>query len=233
MPRPRSWSDDDLRHHLPIARSWSDLRRRLGLVGGGTTTDRLRARCRELDLDTSHLPARGQQPRRWTDDQLRVAVAEGTCLADVFGHLGLRIGGSAWRRMQDHILRLGLDTSHWTPRAVQPGGSRTMSPHPSMMTICASSCLAHVHSPRSCDSWGSTRTTGRTTGGCSDALPTWACRSTTWPGRRGPGGARRGASGVPWTRFSSASRRSEADRPSCVGAWWKRACSRGGATVAA
>lgn len=130
MPRPRSWSDDDLRRHVPLARSWSDLRRRLGLVGGGTTTDRLRARCRELGLDTSHLPARGQQPRRWTDDQLRVAVAEGTCLADVFDHLGLRIGGSAWRRMQDHILRLGLDTSHWVPRAVQPGGGRTHDPTP-------------------------------------------------------------------------------------------------------
>lgn len=121
MPRPRSWSDDDLRAHLPLSDSWRDLRDRLGLVGGGATTNRLRRRCEELGLDVSHLPPPGEMPRRWTDDDLREAVAAATCLADVFRRLGLSIGGSAWRRMQDHILRLELDTSHWGPRGVRPG----------------------------------------------------------------------------------------------------------------
>lgn len=130
MPRPRSWSDDDLRHHLPLASSWRDLRDRLGLAGGGATTDRLRTRSQQLGLDTSHLPERGQMPRRWTDQQLAVAVARSRCLADVFHHLDLSVGGSTWRRMQDHILRLGLDTSHWDPAGVQPGRSEARSPSP-------------------------------------------------------------------------------------------------------
>lgn len=130
MGRPRSWTDDDLRHHVPLATSWRDLRDRLGLTGGGATTNRLRGRCGELGLDVGHLPAPAQMPRRWTDQDLRDAVAAATCLAEVFRHLGLSIGGSAWRRMQDHILRLGLDTSHWDPRGVRPGEGRAHAPTP-------------------------------------------------------------------------------------------------------
>src|SRR5690606_21614079 len=122
--------DADLRHHAPRARSWRDLRNRLGLVGGGSTTARLRERCAELDIDVNHLPRPGEHPRRWTDGDLRDAVAAATCLKEVFDHLGLAVGGSAWRRMQDHVLRLGLDTSHWRAGAVRPGTSRVRRPTP-------------------------------------------------------------------------------------------------------
>lgn len=121
MGRPRTWTDDDLREAVPLAMSWRDLRARLGLVGGGATVDRLRRRCAELDLDTTHLPAPGTTPRRWTDEDLVAAVATATSLKGVFDHLGLAVGGSAWQRMQDHILRLGLDTSHWRQGGVRPG----------------------------------------------------------------------------------------------------------------
>ena len=121
MGRPRTWTDDDLRDAVPLARSWRDLRDRLGLVGGGATVDRLRRRCTELELDTAHLPRPGTSPRRWTDADLTTAVATATSLKGVFDHLGLAAGGSAWKRIQDHILRLGLDTSHWHPRGVRPG----------------------------------------------------------------------------------------------------------------
>ena len=121
MGRPRTWTDDDLRAAVPLATSWRDLRDRLGLVGGGSTTERLRRRCAELDLDASHLPSRGASPRRWSDQQLVEAVAAATSLKGVFDHLGLAVGGSAWQRMQDHILRLELDTSHWRADGVRPG----------------------------------------------------------------------------------------------------------------
>lgn len=130
MARPRSWTDDDLRAQVPVATSWRDLRDRLGLVGGGTTLTRLRRRCAELGLDTRHLPEPGAMPRRWTDQQLEEAVAAATSLNGVFKHLGLSVGGSVWRRMQDHIVRLGLDTSHWNPGGVQPGRRGAKRPTP-------------------------------------------------------------------------------------------------------
>lgn len=130
MARPRSWTDDDLRAQVPVATSWRDLRDRLGLVGGGSTMSLLRRRSAELGLDTSHLPEPGAMPRRWTDQQLAEAVAAATSLNGVFTHLGLSVGGSVWRRMQDHIVRLGLDTSHWNPRGVQPGRRGAKRPSP-------------------------------------------------------------------------------------------------------
>lgn len=130
MGRPRSWTDDDLRQQLPEATSWRDLRNRLGLVGGGSTVARLRRRCAELDLDVGHLPAAGEFPRGWTDDQLTEAVARARSLNGVFEHLRLAVGGSAWRRMQDHIVRLGLDTSHWIDHGVRPGARKAKRSRP-------------------------------------------------------------------------------------------------------
>ncbi len=123
MARHRSWTDDDLRHALDGARSWADVKRALGLGPTGNA-DLLRRRCHELGLSTDHLPRRGEQPRRWTDDELRQAVAEATNLAGVFRRLRLAVGGSAWRRMQEHIRRLQLDTSHWDERSRPRAGGR-------------------------------------------------------------------------------------------------------------
>ncbi len=126
MPRRRSWTDEDLTAALEGATSWSEVKRRLGLRGGGRA-DRLRQRCDELGLDTSALPAPGEPWRSWRDDELRHAVVEAKNLAQVFQLMGLAVGGQAWRRMQEHIQRLDLDTSHWDERAVRPGGA-TRSP---------------------------------------------------------------------------------------------------------
>jgi hypothetical protein len=129
--RPRTWSDEDLREAVAGATSWRQVRAALGLRGGGSTKQRLRARAAELGLDTTHLPAPGAMPRRFSDDELRDAVAAAGSLHGVFLALGLAVGGSAWRRMQDHIVRLGLDTSHWRPGGVRPGtaGPRARPPH--------------------------------------------------------------------------------------------------------
>ncbi len=128
MPRPRSWTDDDLRAAVAAATSWRQVRRSLGLVGGGTTVSALRARATELGLDLSRLPDIGEHPRRYTDEQLAHAVAEASNLNGVFGVLGLSVGGAAWRRVQDHIVRLELDTSHWRPGCLRPGEPRPPAP---------------------------------------------------------------------------------------------------------
>jgi hypothetical protein len=121
MARPRSWSDDDLRAAVAGARSWREVRDRLGLRGGGSANRMLRERATALGLMIDHLPAPGAAPRRFTDRELAAAVAEARSLHGVFVALGLAAGGSAWLRMQEHILRLGLDTSHWRAGTARPG----------------------------------------------------------------------------------------------------------------
>lgn len=121
MARPRSWTDEDLRRAVADARSWREVRDRLGLRGGGSTNRMLRERAASIGLAVDHLPGPGASPRRFSDTELTIAVAEATSLHGVFVALGLAPGGSAWLRMQEHILRLGLDTSHWRAGTARPG----------------------------------------------------------------------------------------------------------------
>ncbi len=54
--------------------------------------------------------------RRWTDDQLREAVATSTSYKAVLRHLGLKPGGGAHYDLRHRVRELGLDTSHFTAK---------------------------------------------------------------------------------------------------------------------
>lgn len=49
---------------------------------------------------------------RWTDDQLRGAVAVSRSLAEVCRRLELRPGGGTYKSLRRHIARLAIDASH-------------------------------------------------------------------------------------------------------------------------
>lgn len=52
---------------------------------------------------------------RWTDEQLREAVASSQSIRQVIGILGLSVTAAGnWGTVKKHVSRLGLDTSHWT-----------------------------------------------------------------------------------------------------------------------
>ena len=51
--------------------------------------------------------------KRWTDEQLRRAVVESRNLSQTLRLLGLRPVGGNYATVRTHIVRLGLDTSHW------------------------------------------------------------------------------------------------------------------------
>ena len=57
------------------------------------------------------------RPLRWTDDQLRDAVATGRSLLEVCRLLGVPPGGRTYASLRRHITRLGVDVSH-LPRLV-------------------------------------------------------------------------------------------------------------------
>jgi hypothetical protein len=68
----------------------------------------VRRRATELDLDASHF--RGK--RRWSDAQLRHAVAESQSWQEVLARLGLSTGTGTTPHVKSHAVRLGLDTRH-------------------------------------------------------------------------------------------------------------------------
>src|SRR4051812_47551750 len=121
MPRPRSWTDDDLRVAVATSRTLNDVVRQLGLTAGGATHATLRRHITRLRLDVSHLPVmvdgRVRRPRSWSDEALRRAVIESCSIAEVMRRLGYRPSGGMHRFVSAHIRRLNLDTSHFTGQA--------------------------------------------------------------------------------------------------------------------
>lgn len=107
---------DALRAAVPLAGSLAELVTRLGLESSEPNEKRLRRMIRTLALDTSHFrTARGRHRRRWSDDQLRAAVVASRSYAQVLRALGLVAAGGNYGHVQEHIVELGLDTSHFLP----------------------------------------------------------------------------------------------------------------------
>lgn len=52
--------------------------------------------------------------RKWTDEQLKVAVLENKSVAGVIRQLGLKPAGGNYATIQNKIKELNLDTSHFT-----------------------------------------------------------------------------------------------------------------------
>ena len=90
MPRPRSWTDDQLAAAVAASRTLSEVHVRLGLRAG--RYDSMRAHIARLGLDATHLPtAAPGSPRKrlsWTDDDLARAVADSVSVSEVCRRLG-------------------------------------------------------------------------------------------------------------------------------------------------
>ena len=51
--------------------------------------------------------------QRWTNEQLRIAVAESRNLSMTLRRLGVRPVGGNYETVRRRIVELGIDTSHW------------------------------------------------------------------------------------------------------------------------
>lgn len=61
---------------------------------------------------------------RFTDDDLRAAVAASRSWADTLRRLGYRSAGGNWKTLQSHATRLDISTSHFDPHAASLEGLR-------------------------------------------------------------------------------------------------------------
>jgi 5-methylcytosine-specific restriction endonuclease McrA len=126
VARPRRWTDEDLIAALDGARSIAEVVRRLRLAHGGAAFVTVRTRMEQLGLAlqadgrsseaASASPDQGssrRENRRWSDRDLREAVADSRSLHQVFERLDLTVGGSQWEILRARIVALGCDTRHW------------------------------------------------------------------------------------------------------------------------
>lgn len=109
----RSYTDEQLKVAVKSSYSWRGVLRALGLVATSSATIRsVRRRADTLGYDYTHF--RGQ--RRWSEQELRAAVAAATSWQGVADSLGL-IGGSSQATIRGHVARLAIDATHLTGRA--------------------------------------------------------------------------------------------------------------------
>ncbi|WP_447942767.1 group I intron-associated PD-(D/E)XK endonuclease [Microbacterium aurum] len=116
MVRARTYSDDALADAVAASTSWRGVLRALGLVATSAGAMRsVRTHADQLGLAYEHF--RGG--RRWTEAQLRAAVAAACEWGEVAAALGLE-GSRAVTTIKGHAARLGLNVRHLTQRA-EPG----------------------------------------------------------------------------------------------------------------
>ncbi len=122
-------TDDDIQRAVASSSSFVMVFDALGVKPGGTANAKLRARIRELGLETAHF--RIEQGRRrvaWTDDQLRAAVASSESYSQAIRKLGLVPAGGNYVQVQRRIRELALDTSQFTGKGWNVG--LTVRPNP-------------------------------------------------------------------------------------------------------
>ena len=126
MPRPQSWTDDQLVAAVAVSRTLKEVHERLGLKPG--KYDLMRAHIKRVGIDASHLPhARvgeklpSGKARKFRDEELVEAVGAEQTVHGVLRRLGYPTNGGMFQYIKAHIRRLDLDTSHFTGQSWAKG----------------------------------------------------------------------------------------------------------------
>lgn len=109
MPMKHPYTREELSEAVRRSRSWRGVMRHLGRPEHSAgATKVVRREVVAFGIDHSHFT--GQ--RRWSDTQLRDAIAASGAWAEVLERLGLSSGGNH-ATVRAHAARLGLDSSHF------------------------------------------------------------------------------------------------------------------------
>jgi hypothetical protein len=127
MPRPRLWTDDQLREAVAASATLAEVHRRLGLRPGKYAV--ILKHIERLGLPHDHLMAtingkrRPRQARTWSDEELLALVARSSSLAEVIRAVGREPNGGFHRWMSGRLKAIGADTSHFTGQGWARGRS--------------------------------------------------------------------------------------------------------------
>lgn len=109
MPRARTYTDEHLVAAVAASKSWRGVLRELRLLESSSGTVRsVRAEADRLGLDYTHFI--GQ--RRWTDAEIRAAIAEANSWSAVTQRLGVESDAGV-ALVKGHAARIGADTGHF------------------------------------------------------------------------------------------------------------------------
>ena len=112
---------------VDVSTSFKQVCDRLGLWAGGGTYRTLERHMARLNLETLHLERRERAERRsrraWSDEDLAAAVRDSASFSEVGRRLGYQTSGGIHRFLRKHIVRLGLDTSHFAGQSWAKGKS--------------------------------------------------------------------------------------------------------------
>jgi hypothetical protein len=110
---------------VDVSTSFKQVCDRLGLWAGGGTYRTLERHMARLNLETTHLERRREKGRRlrrsWSDEDLAAAVKASSSYSEVARRLGYNASGGTHRFLTTHIVRLGVDTSHFTGQSWAKG----------------------------------------------------------------------------------------------------------------
>lgn len=124
--RSRPWTEDAFRAAVAANRTYPDILRALGVEISSATYHLVVRDVRHLQISRDHLErARSRRERRWTNEQLRSAVASSRNIASVLRSLGLIPAGGNYDQVRASIVELGLDTAHFTGASWNTGGVQT------------------------------------------------------------------------------------------------------------
>ena len=123
MGTKRTYTDVELVAAVAASTSWRGVLRALGLLGTSSAALRsVRSHAERLEVDHGHFT----EQRRWSDAELRTAVAGAGSWPDVTVALGLK-GGSATTTVKGHAARLGLEADH-LDKAPAPAQASRLAP---------------------------------------------------------------------------------------------------------
>ena len=121
----RPFTDEQLRGVVPACTTYMMVVERLGLEPFEHNARLVRRRIGQLGITTDHFLRRRDSTgrrSRWSDDDLRDAVAASSGYAATLRALGLIPAGGNYDRLQRRIRELDIDTSHFTGQGWNRGG---------------------------------------------------------------------------------------------------------------
>lgn len=119
MPWIPHYTEEEARAAITGAESWAEVLERFAYAYHGKNIATVRRWADRWGIPVDHLPdARGnRRPLRYTDDELRWAIAKSRSWAEALRRLGYCPSGGNWKTLKTRTAALGVSIEHFDPYA--------------------------------------------------------------------------------------------------------------------